>query len=307
MANQSHRHDDRPSLAQVTRVEPSVSLVPQDRFDLNWVKPLLALPHIRTFRGPSCVAIGDGGHAKIASNSPEGGFGKSLIAVDLVACCIDEVGIAEFLQYATQLRTLRYSHVTKLHSGPREWNICKFIMAIEREVGSHIEELSVTIRELRGSIAPGTASMRGFQRLRKLELPLEIVICNLTAAAACRASTTSNEPLLVGNGSKDHYGLDDEEPFIGDLVPASVSQLSLLSSGTDDHAKALDVMFRHFAARRESTLPALKDLHLSCPVSADDAYKKQCSRLLVETRKVGVVLHLEQWPSSATMTWDGEQ
>ncbi|KAL8727286.1 MAG: hypothetical protein Q9181_005770 [Wetmoreana brouardii] len=306
-ANQPHLHDEKPSLAQVSRFEPSVSLVPQDRFDLDWVRPFLALPHIRSFRGPSCVAIGDDGHKNIASKNPEGGFGKTLIAVHLVACCIDEVGIADFLQHATQLRTLRYSHTTKVHSGPREWNICKFITAIEREVGSHLEELSVSIRELRGSIAPGRVSRRGFQMLRKLELPIEIAICNLNAAAASRTATTSYKSPVVGDDSPGHHGLDDEEPFIGDLVPASVSQLSLISSGTDDHAQALDVMFRHFAAKKEWTLPALEEIQLSCPDNSDDAYKEQCARLLAETEKTRVVLHLKPWPSSATMTWDGER
>lgn len=81
-------------------------------------------------------------------------------------------------------------------------------------------ELSVSIRELRGSITPGNASMRGFQRLRKLEFPLEIALCNITAAA-CRVATPNES--LVG-GSTDHE-LDYCEPIIGDLVPASVSAM----------------------------------------------------------------------------------
>lgn len=304
-ANQSHLPDDRPSLAKVTRFELSVSLVPQDRFDLDWAEPLLAFPHIQSFYGPSCVAIGDDGHKNMVSNNPVGGFGKTLTVVDLMACCIDEVGIADFLQHTTRLKTLRYSHVTKEHSGPRDWNICKFITAIGRKVGSHLEELSVFIRELRGSIAPGKASMRGFQRLRRLECPLELAVCNITAATACRAATTPDKSLVIGDGSTDeHHALDDHEPFISDLVPASVSRISLTSGGTDDHAKALVVMFRHFAARKRSTLPALEEIQLSCPSSADDAYKEECARLLAETEETGVVLRLEAFPSPVSITWN---
>lgn len=308
-AHRCHRSDgqpvaspeDRPSLAQVTRFGPSVSLVPQDRFDLNWVNPFLALPHVRSFRGPSCVAIGDDGHKTIPSNFPEAGFGKTLIVVDLVACCIDEVGIDDFLRHTTRLRTLRYSHLTKAHSGPPEWNICRFITAIGRAVGGHLEELSVFIRDLRGPIAPGKVSMRGFERLRKLEFPLEIAACNITAA-------TPNRPLMIGGGSTDeHHELDDDKPFISDLVPASVSRLSLFSGGTDDRAKTLDVMFRHFTIKRESMLPALKEIRMSCPTSADDAYKEQYARLLAETVKVGVVSHVNRWPSSVSITWDVDQ
>lgn len=50
-AKQSHSLFDRPSLAQVTRFEPYVSLVPQDRFDLGWARPFLALPRLRSFQG----------------------------------------------------------------------------------------------------------------------------------------------------------------------------------------------------------------------------------------------------------------
>lgn len=178
--------------------------------------------------------------------------------------------------------------------------------AIEREAGSHLEELSVSIRELRGSIAPGRASMRGFQRLRKLELPLEIAMCNITAAAACRTATPLSESLVVEDGSTEHPELDEDEPFISDLVPASVSQLSLISSGPNDHAKALDAMFRDFAAKKEFTLPALEEIILTCTASADDTYKEQCDKLLAEIEKAGVVLHLMPWLSFVTITWDGE-
>ena len=286
-ARHAHLPYDRPSIAQVTRFGPSVSLGAQERFDLDWATPFLALPHVRSFRGPSCVAIGDG-HGSIASRYPHRGFKEALEVVHLVSSSIDEVAIADFLKHTPRLKTLRYSHSTKENCGPQDWDLCRFVTAIEREVGSHLVELSVSIRELRGSLAPGKASMRGFQRLQKLEFPLEIAMCNLTAAA-----------------STDHE-LDYSESFIGDLIPASVSQLSLISRGTDHHEKALDVMFRDFATKKDSQVPALKEIHLSCPAGADDAYKEQCAKLTAETEKVGVVLRLKAWPSSFTLTWDGE-
>lgn len=308
MANQSHLPNDEPSLAQVTRFGPSVSLVPQDRFDLDWVNSFLALPNVRSFRGPSCVAIGDDGHMTIPSNVPRFGFGKTLTVIDLVACCIDELGIADFLQHTTRLRTLRYSHLTKTHSGPLEWNLCKFISAIESKVGSHLEELSITIRELRGSLAAGRVSMRGFQRLQRLKIPLEVAVCNKTTATTGPAATSSNTSLFAeGVSTDERHKLIDDVLFISDLVPASVAQLSLISGGTDDHAKALDVMFQHFAVKKESTLPVLEKMQLSFPDSAGDAYKEQCVKLLVETKKFGVIMHLERWPSCICIAWDRDQ
>ena len=281
---------DTPSLAQTIRFEASVGLGPQYRFDLDWASPFLALPYMRSFRGPSCVATSDGGHKspEESRNIYGNGFGEMLEAVHLVNCCIDEVGIADFLQHTTRLRTLRYSHSTKDNDGShyKNWDICKFVTAIGRRVGCHLEELSISVRQLHGSIASGRASMCGFQRLRKLELPLEIAMCNITA-------TTPIESPVIADDSTGNHGRDNDEPFIGDIVPASVSHLSLTSSGSEDHATALDVMFRHIAARKESTMPVLEEIHLSCPANAGDAYKKQCYRLLAETAKVGVVLHLE--------------
>ncbi len=247
----------------------------------------------------SCVASGDSLKG-ILSKVPDHSIGETLEAVDLLCCSIDEVAIADFLRQTPRLRTFRYSHSTKNHGGPQDWDLCKFVTAIEREVGSHLVELSVSIRELRGSITPGKASMRGFRCLEKLEYPLEIAICNITAAVYQIATPDES----VTNVSMDH-ALEDSEPSIVDLIPTSVSRLAIIS-GTDHHQPALDVMFREFAAEKACQLPALKDIYLDCPRIADDAYKNQCARLLAETERVGVTLHLGPWPVSVQMAWDGE-
>lgn len=223
---QSHFPWDRPSLAQVTRFVSHNSSLPGHRFGLDKAVPFLALPHVRWFRGPSSVAIGDASLA-LVSKDPYLRYGETLETAHLVGCCIDEVAITDFLKHTPRLRMLRYSHSTRWDDD-QDWNICKFVTAIEREAGSYLEELCISIAELRGSITPGRASMRGFQRLQKLEFPLEIVMCNFTDAVSRVA--TPNESLT-------DQGLDKFEPFIGDLVPASVSHLSLRSSGTDHYEK----------------------------------------------------------------------
>jgi hypothetical protein len=292
---QPHFPWDRPSLAQVTKFESFSSLGAGHRFDLDKAVPFLALPHVRSFRGPSCVAIGDASMAR-ASKDLYLRYGEILETAHLVACCIDEVAIADFLKHTPRLRILEYSHSTRGDDAYQDWNICKFVTAIEREAGSYLEELSISIRELSGSITPGRASMRDFQRLQKLEFPLEIAMCNITAAGSRVA--TPNEVLT-------DQGPDKFESFISDLVPASVSQLSLLSSGTDHHEKALKVMFHDFAAKKDSQLPALKEIHLSYPISprADDAYKKECAKLVAETEEAGVALYLKEWSFSITTKW----
>ena len=117
-AKQSYSLCDRPSPAQITRFEPYVSLVPQGRFDLRLASPFLALPRIRSFRGPSCVVMDDN-HKSIVPQDPHYGFGETLESVSFVACCLDEVGIADFLKDNKRLKTLRYSHSTKDNVTPQ--------------------------------------------------------------------------------------------------------------------------------------------------------------------------------------------
>lgn len=198
-----------------------------------------------------------------------------------MSCCIDEVSIAKFLQHNPNLKTLRYSHLSKQIVGDQYWNICDFVAAIEREVGNHLAKLSVSIRAYSDQIVSGRVSLRGFQRLQKLELSLEIAI-----------------------------DMNDSELFIDDLIPASVSQLSFISKGTDNHAKILDVIFRDFAVRQKQKkiiVPALERIVLTCPNDATDAYKRQCASLLAETEKAGISLELRFFTSFSTLIWDGEE
>lgn len=210
---------------------------------------------------------------------------ETLQAAHLVSCFIDEVGIADFLKHTPSLKTLRYWHGTKNDFPIQDWDICKFVNAVEREAGSHLVQLSVAIRELHGSIVPGQASIRGFQRLKTLEIPLELVMCNITAAT----SHTKNP----------------SEPLV-DLIPTSVAQLSLISKGTDHHEEALNALFRHFHSTHDSQLFALQEIQISCPNSADDIYKDQCDRVVKGTSNKGVVVHLKPFPSTYRFLWDGE-
>ncbi|ERF71119.1 hypothetical protein EPUS_09103 [Endocarpon pusillum Z07020] len=293
-----HLPFDTSSLTKLTEFEDSVPLNAHQRFDMALASPFLALPRVRSFWGPSCVARQDSGHQSIDKSQLTYPFGESLETVDFVSSDIDPAGIAIFLKHTTRLRKLTYSHASKDSEGPHDddWDICNFVTKIEHAVGAHLEELSISIRELRGSLTPGRASLRGFQQLRKLELPIEFAVCNASAdAAADRNIILSLESLTIEDGSTNHPTSDNKQPILGHLIPPSVRQLSLLSSGAQDHAKALEVIFRHFAAKKPSKLPALEEIYLSCPDSADDLYKEECAELQAETEKAGVVLHLKAW------------
>ncbi|KAH8812695.1 F-box domain protein [Xylogone sp. PMI_703] len=269
------------SLASVTRFEESVPLDVDIRFDLRWASPFLVLPRLRSFLGPSCLALEDIPGSLAFRDSHY--TAETLQAAYLVDCCSDEVGIANFLKHTLSLKMLTYSHCTKTDSPTQDWDICKFINAVEREAGSHLVHLSIAIDHLPGSIVPGQASIRGFQRLETLQIPMELVMCNIPAAA--------------------RYTTSPPEPF-ADLIPASVTWLSLLSKETDHHEEALNALFRYFHSVHNSQLSALEKIYIPYPESVDDAYKNQCNKVAEESYSKGVIVHLKRFPSPFGFPWD---
>ena len=251
---------------------------------MNWASPFLALPHIAAFHSLNCVAFNNGINASTVFTSPHSIFSTTLKTVHFERCCIDEMSIAEFLKRCPSLKTLRYSHMSKEVSLYQPWSICNFVMAIEREAGSHLEGLSISSCFSSGSFVPVRISMSGFQRLRKLELSLDI----------------------IANFINDD--MNDNKSFIDDLIPASVCELSLISDGRNDDANILEVNFRNFAVRKwqkKFILSALEKIVLSCPDNASDAYKTQCDHVLAETEKTAIALELMPVWSGKTLAWDG--
>ena len=314
-ARQPHLPVHKPSLALVTSLRPSYSYGLTERMDLGLAAPFLALPSLRSFHGLSCVATNsssspDHNHTALSKEPYHPTFRSETIeAVHLDASCIDACGIATFLAQMPNLRSLRYSHSTK--EGTDEgWDICAFIMAISHAVGPHLEELCISIRELRGPIAPGKVSMRDdFQRLRKLRLPLEVAVCNTATYAA---GTSSSVAGLMKDLRLDEDEDDDTTTpiLLAALVPPTVTQLYIVSSGLDAHAPALETMFRGFAAANKAQMvPKLEDVHLSCPVSpsAGDRYKEVCEKVREECKQAGVVCTLKKWETPDRYTWNREE
>ena len=264
---------DKPSIAQVSgfkafgrRTSDSSEL----GFDISWAIPFLALPRVQSFHGFNCVGMS--GHRSIVSKFLDSGFEPAVEVVNISHSSMDGAAIADFLSNTPRLRALTYSHMTDGVPGFERWDLCQFIMAIVNEAGAHLEALSVRIDGLNGSIIPGKISMHGFQSLQKLELPLEVVRCNITF------SVSASHVLLLN-----------------DIIPASVSTLYLLSRGGNQHQKALEALFCDFAARKDDQAPALKEIYLSCPTDATIMYKEQCEKLATETEKAGVLLYLKPY------------
>ncbi|KAI9926607.1 hypothetical protein MW887_004376 [Aspergillus wentii] len=269
-------HIDRPSLVQVTKLKGRPfrrvrnTLLPL--LDMSWAIPFLALPHVRCFSLRPCV--GTGRQRNTQSEYLDSDFNASLERVKMDNASVDAAAIAQFLKSTRRLKQLSYWN-TRYTNNAQDWDLCQFITAIEHAVGSHLEELSICTEGLYGAILPGKASLRGFQTVRRLQLPLDVVLCNPALALE------SNDPDYLNS-------------VLTDIIPASVSQLSLFSDGKGNQYKAIKNLFYDFAAKKCSDTPALEEIHLSCPSDAESQYKEQCDKLAVEAVKVGVALHLRE-------------
>lgn len=259
------------SLSQVTSIQGNECGMATD-FDIDMAAPFLTLPYLQSFEAQGCMS----------SDSHRNTIGEyaALENVSLRDTHLDEMAVGNFLQHTPNLRSFVYSY-----SGyPPVWELCKMVKEIEREVGSHLEELYLlydsestfieegTIEEMNETLAPGKASLHGFQRIRRLQLPLEIAVCNLNSATAdCPA-------LLI------------------DLIPASVSHLSLVSYGTDDEAKALEFLFRTFC---RSQLPSLQEFHLFNSGNATELYKQSWAKVHEKMEHAGIQLVHEEYDGPA--------
>ncbi|KAF2647991.1 hypothetical protein K491DRAFT_722946 [Lophiostoma macrostomum CBS 122681] len=184
-------------LRSANHLEASTSRLDSESWGLRWAGPFLNLPHLKTFRSRGCLAVGQNLRSLTFRGSPY--MAETLEEAYLRACCIDAVGITDFLKHTPRLKTLRYSHSTKHGYCPLDWDICKFVNAIGHEAGSHLLELQVDIGEVRGSILPGKVSMQWFKKLQKLCCPLELVMCNVDAAGVTGMIANSFQRMFNGS------------------------------------------------------------------------------------------------------------
>ncbi|OKP00059.1 hypothetical protein PENSUB_8257, partial [Penicillium subrubescens] len=249
------------------------------RFNLDWESCFLTLPHIRYFGATWCK----GGSERRRSSAQKY---EALELVCFVNASIDSIEIASFLQNTPRLTTFKFWHSAGNIDPTQGWGLCQFVMAIGHHVGDHLVELSILLDDdPHTTISPGRASLGGFKRLETFQLPLEIVSCNLIATATATAS-------------------DVFELLTRDLIPASVTHLSLVSCGTDKEAKALAAIFHDFPAVKAQT-PSLREIRLTLPAEATGLYGDHFDKVSAEIEMAGVVFREEQ--RIQAVAWDDEE
>ncbi|KAI0480398.1 F-box domain protein [Xylariaceae sp. FL0804] len=284
---------DSASLAQVTNVQIDRQLYSGrvggniQPYNLPDAVPFLALPRVKYFQGGNCMGVGQASML-LGSKPLYSCYGQSLECVDLEYACIDHESIAAFLRHTPRLKQLTYVHKTMGDGDNHDWDLCKFITAIEREVGSHLEELTIGVNKLRGRLLPGKPTLRGFQRLHTLLLGMEVISCNIDYADS-----------LARSESTQRYDTPVLQPFIGDFLPASLSEL-WVGPEREAHTKMLQTVFSDFAAKRGSQLPNLKkikcQLWFDAETMARESFpplKKTCLEIGEEVKKAGIIWDLD--------------
>lgn len=299
------------SLSSLITLRTSFSLAMRQGFVLNKITPFLALPRIRSFHGPSSVShIGD--RKLFPPCQPLSlSVGKTMKIAHLLSSNLDGPAMEHFLRCTPRLKTLVYSHSSKQLGSP--WDICALVTAIVQQAGSNLEELSITTRDITGKIAYGTATLRDFVRLQKLEIPLDLATCVIRSAGKVKTKESIATD-SVADADQSHVDL-----LMCGLVPASVTRLFLRSDEwerrddahdsiglleMDDgvpgfkgrpqqHDRTLETMFEGFAEKRDAQLPSLEEIRVSYPAAAGEAYKDRCKSLLPKAEKVGVKVYLD--------------
>jgi hypothetical protein len=299
------------SLSLLITLKTSFTLATWQGFVLNKITPLLALPRIRLFHGPSSVSHFGARKPSSPCQSLPPSVGETMEVAHLLSSNLDGPAMEHFLRCTPRLKTLVYSHSSK-ELGPT-WDICALVTAIVKEAGSHLEELSITTHDFTGKIALRTSTMRDFARLKKLEIPLDLATCVIRSSAQLRTEES------VGTDSVADTDQCHVDLLMCGLVPASVTRLFLRSDewerhddGHDSigllemgdgvpgfkgrpqqHDRTLETMFQGFAKKKDAQLPSLKEIRVSCPSIAGEAYKARCKSLLPEAGKVGVTVYLD--------------
>lgn len=216
----------------------------------------LTLPHLQWFTG----LFSEGGSYSEAALKY-----KNLETIWLQNASMDEVELSTLLRRTPCLKTLRFMPFTEEDSR-KDWDLCKFVMTIERIVGNQLVNLCIALNEaFYTPIAPGQASLRGFKKLKRLALPLDIVLCNLAAGS-------SRTP----------------QSLIQDFIPASVTHFAFGSSGLmDGDADAIAIMFRGFAISKP-LVPSLQEIHLTLTPGSTELYEETFAKVSAEISRAGV-------------------
>ena len=290
-AQQPPRSYERLSFTRLASLKLDTPRPSELKYTIGWEKPFLMLPSMRSFRSCSYKTTNHD-RQSLTYGHLSGVSGATLRELTLLHSCISELDMADFLKNCGCLETLIYSHCTQGNATSQYWDICKFVDAIEREVGNHLMNLSLSLSQAGAIILPGRLSFRDFHNLQALEISLKLASCSSNAASI---DNTDREEV------REHRRSERTELTVGDLVPTSLSILSIVTGGTNLESTMLKGMFRDFDGKANCQLTALEHVYLYNTSSGKNEYYSQCDWLQEKFMSTHITLHSEFW--QRPMAW----
>ena len=278
-----HVRASQPALSKLETLHPhfddSDDPHSENDFTLQSLVPFLSLPNVDSFRGLNCLSVSKalGPIEPMLFEPIYGTLGSTLRTIELAYSLVDGNHITKFLAGCKSLRNFRYSHDTKDFGVM--WDMRHFVIALEKSVGDKLDDLSLSILGCGpGKTGTGVISLKGFQKLRKLELDVNAVIGPPFGGEVDRQWDTIS-------AAKAPEG-ESAVASLLELLPASIESVVLLLGVGDQSIKkstlqCLDSLFVGFEGQIawKTKLPALKeiivrfgafdaDLDHECPVPA---------------------------------------
>lgn len=224
-----------------------------DRVPLQIMVPFLSIPSVHTMLGGGCVALDDG-YTGYPFDPDYEGFGQNLERIELAGCTVGPHEVRKMLQRCPKIKDFRLNYTVKWHGCGWNWNAGHFVRAIEDMANETLEEIGIDIAGYLNQIGTGVVSMKRFQKLKQIELNVEVFFGVPCGGEIDRAWAYDSDEAPLG---------DPEFPKVTELLPASAEKLLLLAVDSDEHAKCLEALFVGVtAAERDKDLPNLKSVEI---------------------------------------------
>ncbi|TGJ78720.1 hypothetical protein E0Z10_g10043 [Xylaria hypoxylon] len=288
IAQESRSENNRRALSKLKRLTYLLAPNYDTHQRLQFLLPLLTLPKLEELYANSLTAIDFHQEFKWIYYD----IHSNLQTIELVHCCMDAVGISELLAHTPKLTTLKYGHASKHHGMEAYWDAGEFVAAIEKQVGSQLRHLAVTVEiDAINGINAGVTSMHGFTKLETLELDL-LLLYGPGVDSGEKAGILNTPP----NPGYAKWTVDATPP-LWKILPACVREFklfahSLQSMGID--GKAMILLYDGFRSARPSCLPNLDHCAVRFAVRSGGQYipryEEICKHLEAESVEHHVLL-----------------
>jgi hypothetical protein len=227
-------------LSTLTALNPVEGTGHPLRRDISVFSPFLGLHSLRTLYCGSILIYPS------TQKPPPMTF---LTTIEMAGCCIDSDGMALLLKSTPRLRILRFSYEEKFANAECGWDAGSFVKAIEREVGETLEELSLSIWEVFGSVINPVTCMKGFTQLKTLELDMRLLLGVERESASLSLQQRIRIPLEIQ-----------------DILPPSIATFRLLMNDSTEHLDCLAGLATSFYSEIKSKRSNLTHIEIRCAV-----------------------------------------